>query len=89
MASAIFTLKDTPEVRTELSLLLQIEPAELTKVSHGGLLTIEFPELLENKAMHVIVGAVASHGFSVSINHSPTKRIMTELQPKAAKKDSK
>lgn len=69
MASAIFTLKDTPEARTELALLLQIGSQELDKLSRNGLLTVEFPNLLEDKVMHVLSRAVANHGFLVQIDH--------------------
>ena len=73
MASATFTISDTPEARKELSLLLQIDSKQLDKVSHGGQITVEFPELLEDKALHVISSVVANHGFKVSIakNYEP------------------
>jgi hypothetical protein len=84
MASAIFSLEDTKEARAEISLLLQIEPSQLDRISHNGYLTVEFPNLLEDKALHVLSGAVANHGFVVSINHTPVKKAPSpEPQPKA------
>lgn len=90
MAKATFTIADTPAARTELSLLLQIEPSQLDSVSHNGLITVEFADLLEDKAMHVLSGAVANHGFQVSINHKPAKQIPSpEPQPGGAVSKSK
>lgn len=88
MASATFTISDTPEARKELSLLFQIEPKQLDKVSHDGLITVEFPELLEDKALHVISSAVANHGFQVSINHTPVKK-PSAPEPKTVIKGTK
>lgn len=87
MASATFILEDTPEARKELSLLLQMEPKSLDKVSRDGLITVAFPELLEDKALHVISSAVANHGFQVSINHSPVEK--AEAKQPASKPVSK
>lgn len=67
MASAVFQIEDTKAARKELSLLLQVEQSELDHVSHGGVLTIEFPNILEDKALHVLSTAVSNHGFNVSI----------------------
>lgn len=73
MASATFLLEDTQATRKELSLLFQIEPKELDRVSHNGQITVELPNLLEDKALHVLISAVSNHGFQVSIDHSPVK----------------
>lgn len=82
MASAIFTVRDTQEARTEISLLLQIEPSQLAVVAHNGFLVVEFPNLLEDKALHVLSSAVANHGFQVAIV-APSKPAVAE-KPKTS-----
>lgn len=74
MASVLFHLKDTPQARAELHLLLQTEPLQLDV--HNGLITVEFENVAEDQAMHVLSRAVANHGFQ----HSPAK---IEPKPKA------
>lgn len=81
MASALFTLADTQEARTEISLLLQIEPSQLAVVAHNGFLVVEFPNLLEDKALHVLSSAVANHGFQVAINNTPVKPVKEAIIP--------
>ena len=58
MATVHFSLKDTPETRTELGLLLQIDPKQFV---HDGLISVEFSGL-EDKVLHTLIGAVANHG---------------------------
>lgn len=79
MASAVFVIEDTKAARSELALLLQIEPSKLDRVTHNGYLTVEFPNLLEDKAMHVISSAVANHGFKVSIT-DPSRPAKVEAE---------
>lgn len=83
MASAIFHLKDTNALRKELSLLLQVEQSELDKISHSGVITLEFPSILEDKALHVLTTAVSNHGFIVGIAPEPATQKPAVTQKKS------
>lgn len=86
MASAVFHIKDTKAARTELSLLLQIDPKQLNALAENGRITLEFTDLLEDKALHVVAGAVANHGFRHSPTKEPDPKTVNKLSNKAGSK---
>ena len=83
MASAVFHIKDTKAARAELSLLLQIDPKQLSTLVQDGRITLEFTDLLEDKALHVVAGAVANHGFR---HTAPEPKTVNKLNNKAGSK---
>lgn len=87
MASAVFTLEDTKEARTELSLLLQIESSQLNAIVHEGLITVEFPDLPELIALQVLSRAVANHGFVVDMSRKPAKKSAPPVEQKPEPKE--
>lgn len=89
MATAIFTLKDSQEARSELSLLLQIDPQQLS--IHDGFITVEFQDELEDQALHIISRAVSNYGFTPVISQSQLKQSQDPqaAEPKTMNKQTK